>query len=139
MGHRSIGGKPIRDASEPLTIHVTRKNVRDAKKRAPMTCAIARGLTKDSHVVSVRVGLRIALVEFKKEVVRYGLKPDDSQKIRAFDIAGYFKPDHYTLVPPKIKLGIKTRDHRNHGKRGQHVSRKTPMRHVWRVKETQKK
>lgn len=133
---RSLAGKPIMDAKAPMKVKVTRRDINKAKKASPMSCALAKGLTRDEHIVSVRVGVKVALVEFKDRVVRFELKPQDTEKIRAFDYARYFEPGIVELMPPKKKLGIHTINHRKKPSgpnSGIHVTRRKPMRHVWRV------
>lgn len=136
---RSLAGKPISDAKIPIDIYVSKKDGAKGKKRNPMSCAIARSMLNKEHVVSVRIGAKIALVEYKDRVIRYGLDNDDSDKIRLFDRTKYFKPGRVHLIPPKTKLGVDTVKHQK--KKNAHsgpsggVKRRPALRHVWRVQE----
>lgn len=141
MRVRSINKKPIADATEVLTFSVTRKDVNNGKSKDPMSCAIAQGLNGKKDVISVRIGQRVALVEYRDRVVRYGIRSEDTRKIAAFDAARYFQPGSYMLEIPKKKLSIHTVNHkrksyRGDSTRGEHVSRRKPTRHAWRVTET---
>ncbi len=132
---KRLNGKNIVDATEPLAIRVTRKDVNVAKAKSPTTCALAKGCLHDSKVLSARIGVKVALIELDGEIKRYGVLPEDARKIRAFDNAHYFQPGTYTLVPPKTKLGVHTRGHgrKGDGKPHKDVYRQAPLRHIQRV------
>lgn len=137
----SLNKKPISDATEPFRVKITSRDVKKGSKTNPMSCALARGMTRSDKIVSVRIGAEVALIEYKKEVKRYNLKREDTKKIRAFDNSGYFQPGEYELVPPKKKLGVHTIGHKKKkrksssgpsGPSGVSVARRPPQRHVWR-------
>lgn len=135
-GPNTLNGKPIVDATKPLPFKVTRRGINQARVACPMTCAIAKGLTRDKRILSVRIGQKLALVETKLVATRYAIRPEDVRKIRAFDKARYFEPGEYKLVPPPEdnKLGVHTVKHhrRKHGPRGTHLTRRPAIRHMWR-------
>lgn len=143
MPATSLNKKPISDAVSPLVFSVTRRDVNKGKTQDPMSCAIAQGLNCKKDVVSVRIGQRVALVEYKDRVVRYEIDKEDTRKIAAFDAARYFQPGQYTLkIPTKKILGVHTVNHRKKTKSragqntgGTHASRRKPIRHAWRVAE----
>ncbi len=134
-----LNGKVIEDAKENFTFSVTRQDCKKGKQKDPASCALAKGLCRKSGVVSVRIGGRIALVEYKNKVLRFSLKNEDQKKVRAFDAAKYFQPDEYELIPPKVPIGPKTRGHARHKPTGKHggepktIYRSTPVRHALRV------
>lgn len=132
---KRLNGKIVEDAKLPMCVRVTRRDVSGANQKDPTTCAIARGCMHHNRVLSVRVGGRIVLVEYKDKVVRYSLKSEDQRKVKAFDAARYFQPAIYELIPPTIKLGEKTVNHvrKGDGKRRKDVWRSAPIRHACRV------
>ncbi len=133
---KSLNGKTIVDATSPLNLRVTTRDVSKATQKNPMTCAVAQGMLHDKAILSVRVGARIVLVEHKDRVVRYSLTKEDQKKVAAFDAADYFQPGPMQLVTPKYPLGHKTNQH--HGSKKKSGARKSvyhaiPMRHAHRV------
>lgn len=132
---RRVAGKELFDATESMDIRVTRRDLKKAKTKDPMSCALAQGCLHDKHVLSARIGVKIALIEMDDRVIRFSVTPEDAKKIRAFDNANYFQPGTYTLHPPITKLGVHTRGHgrKGNGVRGKNVYRQAPLRHVQRV------
>ncbi len=131
----TLNGKEIVDATEPLTISVTKRDLKKARQRNPMCCALAQGCAHLDGVVSSRIGTKIALIELEDKVQRYAVQPEDTEKIRAFDNANYFQAGTYTLVPPEKKLGVHTVGHHKKYKSGpseKRVSQQPPLRHVHR-------
>ncbi len=112
MKRAKLNGKPIIDATGPMTIKVTRRDVGKAKQGDPTMCALANGALHDQEVISSRIGASVALIEYKKKVVRFSIKPEDQKKIKAFDKANYFQADTYELVPPKVPIGSGTKNHK---------------------------
>lgn len=143
MRLNKINGKAVKDATEPLTFRVTPCDARKGTRADPMSCALARGLTKHGHAVSCRIGKFVAIVEFKNEVKRYEIAHEDRRKIDAFDNAHYFQPGTYTLKPPAswlrqevMRKAAATRNGTSSRARsGKHVSRKQPMRHALRIQK----
>lgn len=132
-------GKPLSDATEPMTIMVTARDADRGEKKNPMTCALARGAMHDKHIVAAYIGVKTAVIEFKHSATRFDISKEDVKKIHAFDHAGYFQPGACTLVPPKKKLGIHTVGHRKKSKRIGNsaeskypVHRRSPVRHLQR-------
>lgn len=131
MSTRTLHHKPIFNATEPLTVRVTNTDISNAKKRHPMVCALARGLTRGPEIISVRVGRKIALVEYEDRVVRYAIPDDEADRVKAFDITGTFAAGEYRLDVPKVRVRTKERRRRS-GPSGKTVSRRAPLRHAWR-------
>jgi hypothetical protein len=133
----SLGGKPIRDAKTSFKVRVTKRDVNKAKQARSMSCAIAKGASRTANIVSVRIGVKVALIEFKDHVERYEIQKGDTERIRAFDYAKYFQPGTIELMPPTRRLGIHTVNHKKKpnpsGPSGLHVKRRTPLRHMWRT------
>lgn len=96
------------DATEPFTFRVTKEHITAATQRDVTVCALALGVMAKDAVVGVRIGARTARITFQDGVTRrYVLHRNDSDKIKAFDAAGYMAPGTYTLLPPPAsrKLG----------------------------------
>lgn len=132
----TVNGKRIIDATGPMTIEVKKCDIKRARRADPMTCAIARGALNGDKIHSVRIGTRVALVEMKDVALRYSIKPEDTEKIHAFDYAGQFSPGKYTLMPPKIPIEKKRKQYKKKksGPAGVHIERRPPMRHMNRAK-----
>lgn len=125
--------KPKRDAQESLSFKVTRRHITKSKRKEVMQCALAVGCSFAKDVISAKVGRHCVYIERKKFWERYSIDNETRRMIDAFDSTGYFRPGVYTFYPPYIKLGPATshpNKPRDHGRRGKHVFRKAPVRHI---------
>lgn len=138
---KMLYGKPVLNAEKPFTIRVSARDIKTADKKAPTTCALARGAMHESRVISSRIGQRIALIEFRDRVERYKITPEDSKRIMAFDRAGYFQPGEYTLTPPSDVPHAHPKKSKKHYKKHSGPSggvvRKKPIRHMMRHDDVQ--
>lgn len=131
----TINGKNIHDATSTFTFTVTAFDVLNGAMGDPMSCALARGMASGGAVLSARVGVTVAYLEFKRYVLRFGIRSEDSRRIRSFDNTQRFDAGAYTLVPPSIKRGVGTLGHnRKSGRSGKHVTRAAPIRHCMRMR-----
>jgi hypothetical protein len=96
---RSYRGKPIREAKYPLQITVGADDVKNAKRKNPEQCAIARSVMHDKHVLSARIGRKFALVEYDSHFERYHIPKSTQEGVKEFDGKGTFIAGTYKLAP----------------------------------------
>lgn len=126
-------GLNVVDATAPLVIKVSQRDIEKATQADAGECAIAKGCKRLPGVGDVRIGASIAFVDYNDRVERYVLAPEDRKRIDVFDEDGYFKPGEYTLLPPppekKIGARVGTKPGSNtRNKKAPGVDRATPRR-----------
>ena len=102
-------GLEVRDATAPLTVKVTQKDIDQAVQRDPETCAVARGCKRMKDVIDVRIGATTAFVDRGNYIERFVIDPDDRKRLAVFDRDGYFAPGTYRLLPPPEERKIGAR------------------------------
>jgi len=107
---KAIDGLPVIDATHPLTIHVSRQDIRGSDPKRPDACAVARACKRELHCMDVRVHLsRIYIRANKTNWQRYIVPNSMRDEIVAFDRGGTFEPGAFVINPayPSICLGVK--------------------------------
>ncbi len=104
-------GKKVIDAHLPITMTVKEDDVKGAKRKDPAQCAIARCAIRDKHVISARIGQRIALIEYGSHFERYKVSRGASNAIREFDKNGTFADGQYYLIPIPKSLSLTGKAH----------------------------
>lgn len=98
---RSIDGIPVVDAKHPLELHITARDCNNGDPKRPETCAAARALRREHHVIDCRVHLsRTYVRQNKGNWVRYFTPMPLQREIVSFDREGTFEPGTYQLTPP---------------------------------------
>jgi len=93
-----IDGLPVLNATEPLLLKVTGRDVAKATLKQPNECAVARACARQFHVKEARVHLgRIYLRTNETNWVRYMTPKPLRDEIIAFDRGGAFEPGEYTI------------------------------------------
>lgn len=127
---RMFEGLPVRDAEEPITLHVLPNDIKKSSKKDPTNCAAARAgqreLGKD-----VRVFLTRTFVKQKDHWTRYVTSARVAKEIVSFDRGAQFMPGEYNFgrITESQKSGIKRstkggpkKDNKNRKKRGYHTT-----------------
>lgn len=104
-------GKPVREAKYPLEIVVGDNDVKNAKRKNPTQCVIARAVMHDRHVRSARIGRDIALIEFDSHYERYAVNRTTKEMVREFDDNGTFVGGKYKLLPSPKSLRLTGKRH----------------------------
>ncbi len=122
-----IAGTKVEDASEPLTIMITKSDVRSGSTKKATSCAAAKALCRQEHCDEARVHFSRAYIRRGEKWIRFSVPPSLRSEIVAFDRGGEFAPGEYRLTPlqPIARLGARKhpadtrgkRSHKNHGKR----------------------
>lgn len=128
-------GKKVIDAHLPLKMHVKPDDIRSAKRRDPAMCAIARCAIRDRHVISARIGQRIALIEYSSHFERYKVNSKSSDAIREFDKSGTFVEGEYDLIPIPKSLQRTGKAHSPVGGNGNSLIKKRATRNIFKAKE----
>ncbi len=128
-------GKKVIDAHLPITMTVKEDDIRGAKRKDPAACAIARCVIRDKHVISARIGQRIALIEYSSHYERYAVSKGASSAIREFDKNGTFADGQYYLIPISKCLKQTGKAHSPVGGNGNSVIKKRATRNIYKAKE----
>lgn len=105
-----MDGLPLVDATEGLTVKLKNIDRIDAEMRNPGNCVVSKAVQRHlgDDVVGVRIGARMAYVNYGDHVKRFVVSCETSDMIRAYDLAGYF-PVGVTAkllpIPPSRILG----------------------------------
>lgn len=106
----TIDGLPVVDATMPLVVHITGKDIAHAKRRSSDCCAAARALCRENpKIVEAHVYLTRTFLKMAKHVERYLTPPALRLETMAHDRAGIFMPGDFTLAAPtgSLRLGAK--------------------------------
>lgn len=101
-----INGIEVEDADEPVTITVTKNDVRLGSAKAAQSCAAAKAICRQTGATEARVHASRAYIKKGKKWLRFSVSPAMRNEIIAFDRGGQFAPGEYTLVPvqPSVRL-----------------------------------
>ncbi len=96
-----IDGKPIIDATSPVTLEISPGDIAKADRKEPLDCVVARACRRDLHAKEVRVHLSRIYIRFGSgSWQRFMTPPHMRSDIIAFDRGGTFPPGTYILNPP---------------------------------------
>ena len=137
MKAKMYHGKKVIDAHLTLRLNVKPDDIRSAKRKDPASCAIARCAIRDKHVISARIGQRIALIEYSSHFERYKVNKPSSEAIRSFDKTGAFVEGEYDLVPIPKSLKSSGKAHSKPcGKTsGKGTIKRMATRNIYKAKE----
>lgn len=99
---KSIGtfmGLPVYQATRPLILTVTDRDVVHSKKRSPGECAGAKAICRQEHVDEAYVYLSRTFIRRKDHYIRYATPPRMRTEIVSFDRSKIFEPGEYKLMP----------------------------------------
>lgn len=97
-------GLAVVDARRPLTVTVTKDDIRISKRKTNSVCAFAVAVQREYGAKEVRVHLARTYIKAatKNLWVRYSTPAALRSEVIAFDRGGEFMPERFTLlVPPK--------------------------------------
>lgn len=133
-----INGKRVVDATKPVTINITPRDIANGDNKNPSGCAAARAAKHSiEECISARVHVGRVYIEQDKKWVRYNTPDSLRQEIIAFDRGGTFAPGEYTLRPlsanEKPEGRAKKRGEKNRNRPGPSHT-KSPRKMIARVK-----
>jgi hypothetical protein len=105
---RIIDGKPVVDAEEPITVHITSDDCARGSKKDPERCAVALALKRITECDESRVHLACTYLRFGNKWLRYATPPSLKAEIISFDRGGAFYPGDFRLHPMPAALRLKT-------------------------------
>jgi hypothetical protein len=95
-----INGKRVVDATKPVTIKITPKDVADGANKNPSECAAAKAAKHSvPDCINARVHVGRVYIEQSSKWVRYNTSEALRTEIVSFDRGGSFQPGAYTLRP----------------------------------------
>jgi len=123
-----LGGKPIVDASEPLTLTIEPVDIRRADAMDPSNCGAARAIIRQEHVKAARVYRSVIFVEFRDHIERYKTPSRLRQETISFDRGtdAKFMPGDYCLLPPPESQRLGSEHYRKNIKTGGKDKRGAP-------------
>jgi hypothetical protein len=104
---RLIDGKPVVDADEPVTVHITADDCDRGSKKDPEKCAAALALQRVTGCDESRVHLGCTYLRFGQKWLRYATPPSLKAEIISFDRGGGFYPGDFRLHPMPAALRLK--------------------------------
>jgi len=114
-----IAGKRVVDATKPVTITITPRDVAKGDNKNPSGCAAAMAAKHSiAECISARVHIGRVYIEQDKKWVRYNTPDPLKQEIIAFDRGGTFAPGEYTLRPISVNETAEGRRRNAEGPRG---------------------
>jgi hypothetical protein len=102
-----INGKPVVDADEPVTVHITPEDCARGSKKDPEKCAVALALRRITECDESRVHLGCTYLRFGNKWLRYATPPSLKAEIISFDRGGGFYPGDFRLHPMPAALRLK--------------------------------
>lgn len=94
-----IAGKKVVDATKPLKIVITKRDVQNGDTKDPGACAAARAIMRQERCTKARVHLGRTYLMKEDKWVRYQTPKAIRTEIVAFDRGATFAPGEYTLTP----------------------------------------
>lgn len=95
-----INGLPVFDATAPVKLIVTPKDVAKGDTKDPAACAAAQSAIRLLHADEARVHLGRTYLRFGKRWTRYQTTEAVRAEIISFDRGGKFAPGEYHLSAP---------------------------------------
>lgn len=97
-------GLPVREATEPLTVRITKRDSRGAEAGAPIDCAIARACRRMYGSQAMAIFRRVAYVDIadalgNRVVYRYQIPVPVRRMIAQYDTNGAFPTGAIELRP----------------------------------------
>lgn len=118
-----IAGKRVVDATKPVTINITPRDIAAGDNKNPSSCAAAKAAKHSiEDCISARVHIGRVYIEQEKKWVRYNTPDSLKQEIIAFDRGGAFAPGEYTLRPISVNETAEGRKRNAQGPRGSGTS-----------------
>lgn len=135
-----MDGLPLVDSTEGLTVKLKNADRVNAQMRNPGSCVVSKAFQRSlgEGVVGVRIGARMAYVNYGTHVERFMVSAETSDMIRAYDLAGYF-PVGVTAkllpIPPSRTIGSASGGHtpssgRNQTSKAPAVTSRPWLRHL---------
>ena len=94
-----INGVEVQDANKPLTITVSKTDVRTGARKNANTCAMANAVCRQTGAAAARIHFSRAYVKVGKKWMRYSVPPALRNEVLAFDRGGEFAAGKYHLDP----------------------------------------
>ena len=94
-----IAGVEVRNATKPVTIVITRADVKEGATKDPASCAAARACIRELHASEARVHVGRTYVKIGNKWLRYNTGRALRSEIVAFDRGGTFEPGEYHIMP----------------------------------------
>ena len=92
-----INGIKVVDASKPVILTITARDVTKGDTKDPGACAAAQACMRELHAIAARVHIGRTYLQFKDKWVRYETRDALRNEIIAFDRGGSFAPGKYVL------------------------------------------
>jgi hypothetical protein len=103
-----INGKKVINATKPVVLHISERDVASGAVKSPAGCAAALACLRQLKAANARVHLGRTYVEIGDKWVRFQTPQSLRAEIVSFDRGGAFDPGDYTLrvmTPNRIPAG----------------------------------
>jgi len=95
-----INGIQVLDATKPMKITITDRDITRGDTKDPAACAAALACKRDLNATEARVHIGRTYVKINNKWTRFNTPKSMRGEIIAFDRGGTFMPGEYTLLPP---------------------------------------
>lgn len=104
-----IDGLTVIDATKPIKLVITKRDIELGNTKNPAACAAARAAVRQFHVEAARVHLSRVFLKINGKWRRYEAPGSLRTEIVSFDRGGGFRPgEHYLAAPrPSHKTGAR--------------------------------
>lgn len=90
---------PVANATKPINLIITKKDVRLAKDKDPAHCVAARACVRQMGCAEARIHLARTYIRVANRWLRFKTSKALRSEIIAFDRGGKFEPGEYQLQP----------------------------------------
>lgn len=105
--------KSVEDATKPIHVEVTPRDVSTSKRKAHAECAMAVACKRSMNLDGVIIATSRAYLIKGDEATRYNVPETVAREVVSFDRGASFEPGEYDLIPPSEtdKLGHQSGGH----------------------------
>lgn len=127
-----INGKPVVDATKPIIVTVTKRDVKNGQRKDPGGCAMALAAKRTCHAKSARVHVGRTYIEYDDKWVRYNTSNSLRTELVSFDRGQVFLEGDFRLsaIPPHDRTTNKDRFPKPQGSRKNDKNRKARIARV---------
>jgi hypothetical protein len=109
--------KTVKNATGPVTIEVTPRDVANSKRKRHSECAMATACKRAMHLDGVIVSIHTAFLIKGEVATRYKVSSPVSREVVSYDRGSGFAPGEYRLHVPHYRNGKARGPHKTAGRK----------------------
>jgi hypothetical protein len=96
----TIGGLPVKYATKPIDLHITKRDCDKGQNKEPASCAAALACKREvDGCTDARVHLSVIYLKVGNKWLKYRTPQSIRSEVISFDRGAYFAPGEYRLMP----------------------------------------